>query len=82
MNIGIYISKELKNITNHSTIEVDVDSLCLIGSMEFFIDGLKYKEIAQSLAITLGTLKQYIHTIYEKLHASNKTQAINIYFNR
>ena len=50
--------------------------------MTLLAKGLKYKEISQSLAITLGTLKQYIHTIYEKLHASNKTQAINIYFNR
>ena len=50
--------------------------------MTLLAKGLKYREISQSLAITLGTLKQYIHTIYEKLHASNKTQAINIYFNR
>ena len=49
--------------------------------MTLLARGLKYKEIAQILALTLGTLKQYIHTIYEKLHASNKTQAINIYFN-
>jgi DNA-binding NarL/FixJ family response regulator len=44
--------------------------------------GFLYKEIAESVEITLGTLKQYIHIIYEKLGVSNKTEAINKYFNR
>jgi ATP/maltotriose-dependent transcriptional regulator MalT len=44
--------------------------------------GLLYKEIAESVEVTLGTLKQYIHIIYEKLGVSNKTEAINKYFNR
>ena len=50
--------------------------------MALLTKGLVYKEIAQTLAITLGTLKQYIHIIYKKLGVSNKTEAINIYFNR
>ena len=50
--------------------------------MSLLAKGLVYKEIAQTLAITLGTLKQYIHTIYKKLNVSNKTEAINLYFNR
>jgi ATP/maltotriose-dependent transcriptional regulator MalT len=44
--------------------------------------GMLYKEIAESIDVTLGTLKQYIHIIYEKLDVSNKTEAINKYFNR
>jgi DNA-binding NarL/FixJ family response regulator len=40
-------------------------------------EGLLYKEIADRLAITAGTVKQHIHRIYEKLHVSNKTEAIN-----
>jgi DNA-binding NarL/FixJ family response regulator len=44
--------------------------------------GMLYKEIAESVDVTLGTLKQYIHIIYEKLGVSNKTEAINKYFNR
>lgn len=50
--------------------------------MALLAKGLVYKEIAETLAITLGTLKQYIHNIYKKLSVSNKTEAINIYFNR
>ena len=50
--------------------------------MALLAKGLVYKEIAETLAITLGTLKQYIHTIYKKLRVTNKTEAINLYFNR
>ena len=50
--------------------------------MTLLAKGLVYKEIAETLEITLGTLKQYIHIIYKKLGVSNKTEAINIYFNR
>lgn len=40
-------------------------------------EGLLYKEIAERLSITSGTVKQHIHRMYEKLHVSNKTEAIN-----
>lgn len=50
--------------------------------MTLLAKGLKYKEISQTLTITLGTLKQYIHIIYKKLNVSNKTEAINKYFHR
>ncbi len=43
-------------------------------------EGLLYKEIADKLSITTGTVKQHIHRIYEKLHVSNKTEAINKVF--
>lgn len=39
--------------------------------------GLYYKEIADQLGITTGTVKQHIHKIYEKLHVQNRTEAIN-----
>ncbi|CAN5823115.1 response regulator transcription factor [soil metagenome] len=39
--------------------------------------GFLYKEIATKLSITIGTVTQHIHNIYEKLHVSNKTEAIN-----
>jgi DNA-binding NarL/FixJ family response regulator len=42
--------------------------------------GFLYKEVAEKLFITTGTVKQHIHKIYEKLHVQNKTEAINKYF--
>jgi len=41
--------------------------------------GMLYKEIAESLEITVGTVKQHIHKIYHKLQVSNRTEAINKY---
>ncbi len=42
--------------------------------------GLLYKEIAEKLGISFGTVRQHIHNIYEKLHVQNKTEAINKMF--
>ncbi|MBK9270776.1 MAG: response regulator transcription factor [Saprospiraceae bacterium] len=39
--------------------------------------GLLYKEIADLMGITMGTVKQHIHKIYEKLQVCNRTEAIN-----
>jgi DNA-binding NarL/FixJ family response regulator len=44
--------------------------------------GLLYKEIADRLSISTGTVKQHIHKIYEKLHVQNKTEAINKYYDK
>lgn len=45
--------------------------------LTFLSKGLLYKEIAYEMGITIGTVKQHIHKIYDKLHVSNKTEAIN-----
>ncbi len=42
--------------------------------------GFLYKEIASQLNISIGTVKQHIHKIYEKLHVQNRTEAINKVF--
>jgi DNA-binding NarL/FixJ family response regulator len=39
--------------------------------------GLLYKEIANGLSISIATVRQHIHHIYEKLHVQNRTEAIN-----
>lgn len=50
--------------------------------LELLAKGLLYKEIAARLQVTAGTVRQYIHRIYEKLHVQNRTEAINKFFNR
>jgi DNA-binding NarL/FixJ family response regulator len=47
--------------------------------LKLLAKGLLYKEIADALGITTGTIKQHIHKIYDKLQVSNKTEAINRY---
>lgn len=43
--------------------------------------GAAYTEIADTLFISIKTLKWHINKIYKKLHASNRTEALNNYFN-
>ena len=45
--------------------------------LEHLAKGLLYKEIADIMGITTGTVKQHIHKIYDKLQVSNRTEAIN-----
>ena len=49
--------------------------------LDFLSQGLLYKEIADRMnpRITVGTVKQYVHRIYQKLQVNNRTEAINKY---
>jgi len=47
--------------------------------LELLSTGMLYKEIANDLGITIGTVKQHIHKIYHKLQVNNRTEAINLY---
>ena len=44
--------------------------------------GLLYKEIADQLCISTGTVRQHIHKVYEKLHVQNRTEALNKAFGK
>jgi DNA-binding NarL/FixJ family response regulator len=50
--------------------------------LQLLAKGLLYKEIADTLAISTGTVRQHIHKIYEKLHVQNRTEAINKAFRK
>ena len=45
--------------------------------LQLLAKGLFYKEIANQLSISTGTVRQHIHNIYEKLHVQNRTEALN-----
>lgn len=44
--------------------------------------GLLYKEISDQLHISLSTVRQHIHKVYEKLQVQNKVEALNKMFKR
>jgi len=44
--------------------------------------GWLYKEIGIKLNISMGTVRQHIHNIYEKLHVQNRTEALNKAFRK
>lgn len=50
--------------------------------LQLLTKGLLYKEIADQLSISTGTVRQHIHNIYEKLHVQNRTEAINKAFGK
>ena len=45
--------------------------------LELIAKGLLYKEIAEKLFISVGTVKQHLHNSYQKLHVNNKIEALN-----
>lgn len=48
-----------------------------IEVLHYLARGLQYKEIADHLAITTGTVKKHIRNTYIKLQVQNKVEAIN-----
>lgn len=50
--------------------------------LQLLSKGLLYKEIADQLHISIATVRQHIHHIYEKLHVQNRTEAINKAFGK
>jgi DNA-binding NarL/FixJ family response regulator len=45
-------------------------------------EGLLYKEIGDSLGITIGTVRTHVMHIYEKLHVQCRTKAVAKFFGR
>lgn len=50
--------------------------------LELLSKGFFYKEIADKLGTSTGTVRQQIHKIYEKLHVQNRTEALNKVFGK
>ena len=50
--------------------------------LELLSRGKFYKEIASDLYISMETVKSHCHNIYDKLHVSTRTEALNKYYNR
>ncbi len=50
--------------------------------LEMLATGLLYKEISDKLTITTETVRKHVYHIYEKLHVSNRVEAVNRYFGR
>ena len=50
--------------------------------LQLLAKGLLYKEIASRLGISVGTVRQHIHNMYEKLHVQNRTEALNKAFGK
>ncbi|HLV46921.1 MAG TPA: response regulator transcription factor [Flavobacterium sp.] len=49
--------------------------------LEELSKGFKYREISEKLNVSYETVKKHIQNIYYKLEVSNKTEALNRFFN-
>jgi DNA-binding NarL/FixJ family response regulator len=50
--------------------------------LELLAKGLLYKEISAQLCISQETVRKHVYHIYEKLHVSNRIEAVNKFFGR
>lgn len=47
--------------------------------LEFFVEGLVYKEIADELGVSISTVATYVRRTYEKLHVRSRREVIARY---
>ncbi len=47
--------------------------------LSYLAKGFQYKEIAETLSISLLTVRTHIHHIYEKLHVRSRTEAVLVF---
>lgn len=50
--------------------------------LEMLSKGMVYKEIAEGLSISSETVRKHVYNIYNKLHVSNRVEAVNKFFGR
>ena len=73
-----------QSTSNKTTVN---DSLNLLSNrekeiLEMLSRGLTYKEIAEKVFISPQTVRKHVYHIYEKLHVSNRIEAVNAFYGR
>jgi DNA-binding NarL/FixJ family response regulator len=65
-----------------NTVEQKLDVLSNreMEILEMLSKGLVYKEIADQLSISAETVRKHVYNIYNKLHVSNRVEAVNKYY--
>jgi DNA-binding NarL/FixJ family response regulator len=71
-----------KSVATPTGSSLDVLSKRENEILEMLSTGLLYKEISDKLTITTETVRKHVYHIYEKLHVTNRVEAVNKYFGR
>lgn len=71
-----------KSVSSTQTKEIEQLSMREKQILEELSRGLMYKEIANVLFISPETVRKHVYHIYEKLHVTNRIEAVNKYFGR
>jgi DNA-binding NarL/FixJ family response regulator len=45
-------------------------------TLALLAEGFRYKEIAEKMGISFNTVREYVHSIYQKLHVTSRTEAV------
>ena len=64
-------SRKLSSTANHASLQLAPRERQLIA---FVRKGLRNREIGEQLGVTEGTVKAYLHAMYEKLGVGNRTE--------
>lgn len=80
-------NKVVAAFKNRPAANVNTDSLDVLSKrekeiLEALSKGLLYREIADQLFISPQTVRKHVYHIYEKLHVSNRVEAVNKFFGR
>jgi len=73
---------QVKSPSTSSSVLLDELSKREKEILEMLSKGLLYKEISETLLITTETVRKHVYHIYEKLHVTNRVEAVNKYFGR
>lgn len=71
-----------KSITSTAGLSLDVLSKRENEILVMLSTGMLYKEISEKMTISSETIRKHVYHIYEKLHVSNRVEAVNKYFGR
>lgn len=71
-----------KSITATAGLSLDVLSKRENEILVMLSTGMLYKEISEKMTISSETIRKHVYHIYEKLHVSNRVEAVNKYFGR
>jgi DNA-binding NarL/FixJ family response regulator len=80
-------SKVVAAFKNKPAVSLNTDPLHILSKrekeiLEALSKGLLYKEIAEKLFISSETVRKHVYHIYEKLHVTNRVEAVNRFFGR
>jgi DNA-binding NarL/FixJ family response regulator len=53
-----------------------------LAVLTYIAKGMMNKEVADELAISVGTVRKHIQHIYEKLHVNTRVEAVNLFLKR
>lgn len=45
-------------------------------TLALLAEGFRYKEIADRMGISFNTVREYVHSVYQKLHVTSRTEAV------